>query len=141
MKTTLEEALNIAEGLKEFGQVKKCKDTTMSYRLAKLRKTLQGEMEILNETRKAWLEELATGKDERGNPTIDPGTPQHEEIQKRLKKLMKEPVDLYWIPADYDKFNPKNELGLSEDFVFLTFQMWLDPEDKPKEEPKPPEEP
>ncbi len=136
MKTTLQVALSIAEGLKELGTCKKVEDAKISYRLAKLRKDIENEMKTFVDVRKELVERLQTGKDESGQPTIEPGTPNHVEFQNEMKKLLDEPVVLFWKEMDYGVFNPKNKLGLSEDFLFQTFELWTNPEDTP-EEPKP----
>ncbi len=127
MKITLRDLLAIAKGLEELGQVKALEDGKLSYRFAKLRRDIAEEMKLFDATRKTIIERLGGGKD------LVNGSPEHKTFVREIEGVLNEPVEVYWVPTPYDTFNPKNKLKLSEDFLFLTFPMWLDPEAKTEE--------
>lgn len=129
MKTTLKELLSIKRGLEEFGQVKLLEDTKTSYRLAKLRRDIGAEMELLEKVRKDLIERLSGGrKNESGQPDLD--AEGQNVFATEMEKLLGQEIEVYWVPIAYDTFNPKNRLKLIEDFVYLTFPLWTEPSDE-----------
>ena len=131
MKMRLRDVLEINRGLEELGQVKMLEDGKLSYRLAKLRRDIAEELKLFDATRKSVIERLGHGEE------IKPGTPEHKSFTREIEQLLEEQAEVFWIPVTYDSFNPKNRLKLSEDFLFLTFPLWSEPEEpKPEEPPK-----